>query len=149
MRHRWRNTLVVSDTSIYSGVQRAIFKGFPIERGALFQQLRYQRMNNGLFDAEGGFAFVQIIRRAEPVMIFRAQGGLHLLSAVVISVFIATIGTPVTINAGADALPDGVSRTFFPAGRAAVGRHGQRSVQNSFRSRFSSDGSSAGSPFRG
>jgi hypothetical protein len=37
---------------------------------ALFQKLRYQRMNNGLFNAQCGFAFVQIIRRAEPVMIF-------------------------------------------------------------------------------
>ena len=75
-------------------LREQFFKGFPIERGALFLQLCYQCMNNGLFDAEGGFAFVQIIRRAEPVMIFRVQSGLHLLSAVVISVFIATIGTP-------------------------------------------------------
>ena len=39
-----------------------LLKGFTVKRGALFQKLRHQRMNNGLFNAQRGFALVQIIR---------------------------------------------------------------------------------------
>lgn len=51
------------------------------------------------------------------------------------------------VMAGIDAafeLPDGVSRTFFSSqARCCGSAWAERSVQNSFRSRFSSDGSSA------
>ena len=71
-----------------------LFEGFTVKRGALFQKLRHQRMNNGLFNAQSGFAFVQIIRRAETVLVFWSQRILHLLCAIIIGFFVATVGAP-------------------------------------------------------
>ena len=38
--------------------RQKLLEGFTVKRGALFQKLRYQRMNNGLFNAQRGFALV-------------------------------------------------------------------------------------------